>query len=739
MKLSLYTFFLTIAMVFNLQAQDGEQAPPSAYTGPPPISSFAMWDVEFDYDVFAPTSQPSHAGAVHVGTEFWTAIWNADIINRFDNDGTFIEATTISDENGTVIFGTRSMSYDGTNVWVANNTATIYQIDPSTLTGISSINVVGFSDNIRFATYDETADGGNGGFWIGNFNTDLTLVDMMGNILSAVPQDDHTLGGMYGAAYDATSAGGPYLWVFHQPEIPSNAVIAQLTMPDCLPTGIIRDVNNDIAGLTAPLAGGMFIIEDWMGTGQRILGGIAQNGPDHLFGYDLDFSPGPPFNGGVSAILDLPDSSCDLGDNESITIEISNFGTEDITDFPVELTINGTLSATENYVGTLSMGETDNVTFTGIDFTVPDLYQLEMRTNVPGDIDNSNDLLRANVVSRDAGTSTLVDDFSGYDVAEIDFNNLYNIGAIAFQANTGETPSAGTGPFADTGGQSNYIYMEASGAAIGDQAVLITNCLDLTGADFAELLFSYHMFGDGIGSLSIDIIEDGGAPVNALLIEGQQQASNNAPWSTGFVDLTPYTNSTSVEILFSGTIGATGSSFNSDIALDKINIIVCSDFSNDVTAVVVGTTGGDGAIDLTVSGASGPYTFEWSNGETTEDIMDLTEGAYTVTITDVGGCTTEITYDILTTGIESIEGLNSFSIQPSLTTGNVYIQLEMEEAIAVDLQVLDAVGRLIKTVNNQLGLQHNFELDLSSQANGVYFVRMQIGDQLLTERVILAK
>ncbi len=48
-----------------------------------------------------------------------------------------------------------------------------------------------------------------------------------------------------------------------------------------------------------------------------------------------------------------------------------------------------------------------------------------------------------------------------------------------------------------------------------------------------------------------------------------------------------------------------------------------------------------GEIILNVSGGSSPYTFEWSNGETTENISDLGVGLYFVTITDADGCTAE--------------------------------------------------------------------------------------------------
>lgn len=46
-----------------------------------------------------------------------------------------------------------------------------------------------------------------------------------------------------------------------------------------------------------------------------------------------------------------------------------------------------------------------------------------------------------------------------------------------------------------------------------------------------------------------------------------------------------------------------------------------------------------GSVNLTPAGGASPYTFLWSNGETTEDISDLSSGIYSVTITDSNGCT----------------------------------------------------------------------------------------------------
>ncbi len=56
---------------------------------------------------------------------------------------------------------------------------------------------------------------------------------------------------------------------------------------------------------------------------------------------------------------------------------------------------------------------------------------------------------------------------------------------------------------------------------------------------------------------------------------------------------------------------------------------------------------GDGSIQLTTIGGIMPYAFDWSNGDTIEDLLTVNEGTYTITVTDFNGCVDSASYEIM--------------------------------------------------------------------------------------------
>ena len=72
----------------------------------------------------------------------------------------------------------------------------------------------------------------------------------------------------------------------------------------------------------------------------------------------------------------------------------------------------------------------------------------------------------------------------------------------------------------------------------------------------------------------------------------------------------------------------------------------------DATSVVVNLNsamcqpGGTIDIDIDVSGGTLPYTYNWSNGAFTEDLLGAPQGTYSVTVTDREGCSAMDTYTV---------------------------------------------------------------------------------------------
>ncbi len=125
----------------------------------------------------------------------------------------------------------------------------------------------------------------------------------------------------------------------------------------------------------------------------------------------------------------------------------------------------------------------------------------------------------------------------------------------------------------------------------------------------------------------------------------------------------------------------------------------------------------DGAIDITADGGTGAISFLWSNGAQTEDLEDLFAGIYSVTATDLNGCTIAHTYTIVepdtiaividpinTTDV-SCYGGNDGKINITVTGGNGGLSFNWSNGETTkDISGLTA-GTYSVTVSDSLGCQ----------------------------------
>ncbi|MEX0966558.1 MAG: T9SS type A sorting domain-containing protein [Bacteroidia bacterium] len=111
-------------------------------------------------------------------------------------------------------------------------------------------------------------------------------------------------------------------------------------------------------------------------------------------------------------------------------------------------------------------------------------------------------------------------------------------------------------------------------------------------------------------------------------------------WSNG--DMTPTADS-----LAAGWHYVTVTDSNGCMVTDSVEITEPAVLDLTHNRTDVSTNGGsDGSIDLTVLGGTSPYSYLWSNSDTTQDISGLTAGQYCVVVTDDNGCIDSVCVNI---------------------------------------------------------------------------------------------
>ena len=336
-----------------------------------------LWNVQLDED---PTTLGSGlAGVIWTGTEFWCSAWNSADIYVADANGNPLTPASFTISG---ISGTRSMTTDGTHIYIGTASTSIYKVDPITRTLISTINTS--VPACRYLTYDPTLDGGNGGFWTGAYGSDIISVSMSGTTLSTISSGTHGLTGIYGMAFDNYSLGGPFLWAFDQGG--NNADIVQLSTTGT-PTGIIHDATTDLGAGGSGLAGGLFICNNFIaGTNSMI--GISQG--ISLFSYEL---ADPPSDDPILSSLDI-DAYVVNPSNVDIKGTIKNGGLNPITSIDVKWS-DGTNTYTDNLTGlNIVMNGTYNFTHaTQLNITSLAANSLTIWIEYPADLDTSNNTL----------------------------------------------------------------------------------------------------------------------------------------------------------------------------------------------------------------------------------------------------------------------------------------------------------------------------------------------------------
>ena len=414
-------------------------------------------------------------------------------------------------------------------------------------------------------------------------------------------------------------------------------------------------------------------------------------------------------------------------ETDNITIDIFNYGLEELSNFDVSYQVNGGAIITEN-VGDLTLAPGEGATYT---FSTPF---------------NSLNLAPYSVTAWvDLGDEFVFNDTTNF------FFSPFRALPLSEDFEDGALPSGWTSdefnPVTFPGAHNNPTFNLTDNIYSGDPAFNVTTPYYGQIEPGSILSFDYRYVDFFAGTDSTIL---GGN--DSLIVEVQLfcaddfmpifviDSSNHEP-SVAFEKIVVSLDEFAGEYIrfrFRAQWGV-GDYW---LDIDNINVLTCSALELEA----VGIPGTDPALDdgsatVIVGNGVGPFTFEWSNGVTADTLANLAPGEYGVTVTDSRGCSDETIVNVDVDIVNAIEELQlaEINLVPNPTKNIAQLNVEFVELVdEVHVQVVNMMGQVLQTSIDRNVVLLNKEIDLSQYPDGLYLVRIIADNQGKTLKLVRA-
>lgn len=128
-------------------------------------------------------------------------------------------------------------------------------------------------------------------------------------------------------------------------------------------------------------------------------------------------------------------------------------------------------------------------------------------------------------------------------------------------------------------------------------------------------------------------------------------------------------------------------------------------------------------INLIVEGGVQPFQYKWSNGETTQDIFNVPNGTYAVTITDAQNCTANTTISLGTNPSDEPSDSQLFHLFPNPTNDLLNLEVYLKGMQDFAVTVYDIAGRTV--IPAQPLLHEKMELSLGHLPAAMYVLKIE--------------
>ncbi len=412
-----------------------------------------------------------------------------------------------------------------------------------------------------------------------------------------------------------------------------------------------------------------------------------------------------------------------------IRLYAPNFSTGEILEITSTTPNNlcATMSTTNTTIAANCTASNGSATVTGIGGTAPYSYQWD--TAAGNQTTSTATGLTAGsyncTVSDAAGCTALANVVVNAAPSTLT-NTMTTVDATCGSTNGSATanPANGAAPYtyqwdAAAGNQTSAL---ATGLGAGGYSVTITDNNGCTVTDVASISnigapsvtmaqTDVLCFGDSNGSATV--AASGGTP----------------PYSYAWNDPNASTGATASG-LGAGTYVVTITDQTGCAAVASVTIIA----PNPLVSTMVPTITSSAAIDVTVTGGNPPYVFAWNTGATTEDLTGLSNGTYSVTISDANNCVLQDTLTISTVAIPEIEPMR-FMLYPNPANHVLYFRFDQTADYQIEFYTLS--GERIKSLSND-GM-NEIAVDVSAMAPGMYMAKVTHQNQIGFERFTIFK
>ncbi len=412
-------------------------------------------------------------------------------------------------------------------------------------------------------------------------------------------------------------------------------------------------------------------------------------------------------------------------DDDQITMQISNRGTQAQTGFSLAYRVNGGPAVVEN-AGDLSVDPDETVSYT---FQTPlstsgfGALNVEAWVSLPADEFFPNDTTRFTIMT--ARKLPLIEDFEGgalpvgWDadnsiVVTDGHGNLSQV--LAFNLSAAEPALSATTPA--------FGPIEATDSLSFDYRYVLRNGDGSLPKDLVA--------GD---SLFIQVSTDCGLTYSTLHAIDAGNHTSDILLQTVSISLRDFSGET-IKLRFAATHGAD----DYWLDIDNINVRRCppSLALRPVVQDVSRPGQEDGVASVEPGAGDQPFRYLWNTGQTGSTLRNLVPGTYSVVVTDNLGCLDSLQLEVgLLTSTEMPALLKSLQLAPNPSRGQSRLLVLFEQTVRSRVQVISLMGQVVWESPLTQTDRLDQEINLYGLPAGLYLIRIQADDQFYTEKWVV--